>query len=289
MAVEARRYRVAVIGPGALGLFYASRLSRVVPTAVIARSSARAARLRAGVRVGAQRYRPDAFGPGDLPRADWVVVLVKGYDTAAAVRIARRMRPLGAVSLQNGLVEALPQGVSMAAAYRHRGRVVPVTPGRTLLPPGFATLAGYLRAAGFPAEVTRAIAAARYRKLLANVSLNPVTALFGLRNAEVRKNPYKFFVEALAREAAQVLSAAGFRVGERRAVADVMKVASATARNRSSMLQDVLAGRRTEIEQLNGAVLRLAKRHGVPAPSHRAIYTLINVMQARLESSSHRR
>ena len=54
-----------------------------------------------------------------------------------------------------------------------------------------------------------------------------------------------------------------------------MRVAAATARNRSSMLQDVLAGRRTEIEHLTGALLRLARRHEVPAPTHRAVYRLV--------------
>lgn len=112
----APRFRVAVVGPGALGLFYASRLSRVVETAVIARNAARANSLRAGVRVGHRSYQPEAFAPQTLPRAEYVLLLVKGYDTPGALRTARRMRPKRILSLQNGLIEGVEQGVTTAAA-----------------------------------------------------------------------------------------------------------------------------------------------------------------------------
>lgn len=276
MGADRRHFPVAVIGPGALGLYFASRLAAVVPTAVIARTAARAAALRKGVKVGRRRYRPETFGPDCLPRADWVIVLVKGPQTRAATRIARRLMPRGVVSLQNGLVEGIEQGVTTAAAWRDKGRVTPVAAGETRLPPGFGALAALLRRAGFNARVTRNIAAARYTKLLANVCINPVTAIFGVRNGEVRKPPYAALVVSLAREAAEVLRASeALEIDPVQAVRRVMAVAAATAGNRSSMLQDVLAGRPTEIEHLTGALLRLARRHRVSVPTHRAVYRLL--------------
>jgi len=251
------RFPVAVVGPGALGSFFAQRLSKTVPTAVVGR------------------------GATHIPEADWVIILVKAYDTAAAVRAARRMRPKGIVSLQNGLIEEVPQGVTTAAAYREGKRVVPVTTGRTLLPPGFEALARLLRRAGFNAKVTKKIGAARLAKLLANVCLNPVTAAFGVRNGAVCEPPYACFVEALAREAAPVLAAEGFRITPGAALKRVMAVAKATAGNRSSMLQDVAAGRKTEIEHLTGALLRLARRHRLPAPTHAAFRQLVRVLEPR--------
>lgn len=278
MAAKAR-FPVAVIGPGALGLLYASRLARVVPTAVIARTAARARQLRAGVRVGGQAYRPDVFGPEALPSADLAIILVKGYDTAAAVRLARRMRTRQVLSLQNGLVDQVPQGVSTAGAYRKDSTVVVISTGETFLPPGFEALARKLRSAGLDARVVARIDAARHRKLLANVCINPVTALFRIRNGEVREARYRPIVEALACEAARALG-----IPARAAIAYVMKVAGATARNRSSMLQDIEAGRRTEIAELTGALLHIARRRRVDAPTHRAILRLISVIEARLES-----
>ena len=251
---------MAVVGAGALGTLFASRLSRVVPTAVIGRDTQQ------------------------LPQADWVIVLVKGYDTAAAVRSARRMKPKGIVSLQNGLIDAVAQGVTTAAAYREGKRVIPVATGITLLPPGFSELARYLRHAGFDARVARDIRSARLRKLLANVCLNPVTAAFRVRNGEIRNPPYSRYAEALAVEAAPVLAAEGLRITPGEAIRRVMDVAKVTARNRSSMLQDILAGRRTENDHLTGALLRMARKHSVAVPTHSAFHRLIGVMERGIES-----
>lgn len=259
------RFPIAVVGPGALGTLFAERLSKLFPVALIGRDTT------------------------DPPEAEWVIVLVKAYDTAAAVRTARRMKADGVVSLQNGLIETVPQGVTTAAAYREGKRVVAVATGTTLLPPGFEVLAKHLRRAGFDARIAADIRAARLRKLLANVCLNPVTAVFGVRNGELRKPPYSAFAGALAREAAPVLAAEGLRLTPAEAIARVMDVARATARNRSSMLQDVLAGRRTENEHLTGALLHLARRHRVAVPTHVAFHRLISVMERGLESSGQRR
>ena len=259
------RFPVAVIGPGALGSLFAARLSRVVPVAVIGREFSA------------------------LPEADWVIVLVKAYDTAAAIRTARRMKPRGIVSLQNGLIESVPQGVTTAAAWRQGKRIVPVTAGSTLLPPGFELLGKYLRKAGMEARVTPEIRQARLRKLLANVCLNPVTALFRVRNGALREPPYAILAEALASEAAPVLRAEGLSITPREAIARVMDVARTTARNRSSMLQDLLAGRRTENDHLTGALLRMARRHRLAVPTHSALHRLIRVIERAPKPPGQRR
>ena len=261
-AASAQRFAVAVVGPGALGTLFARRLSAIVPTALVGRDTAR------------------------LPQADWVILAVKAYDTAAAVSTAYRMKPQAIVSLQNGLVGQVPQGVTTAAAYRDGRRVVEVATGKTLLPPGFGALARLLRRAGLDATVVRDIRSARLRKLLANVCLNPVTAVFGVRNGAVRKPPYDRFVEALAREAASVLAAEGLKITAAQAMRGVMDVAKVTARNRSSMLQDVMARRRTEIDYLTGALLQMARRNRVSVPTHAAFHRLVHVMEGRIESAA---
>jgi 2-dehydropantoate 2-reductase len=257
-----KRFAVAVIGPGALGSLFSSRLSKVVPTAVIGR------------------------GMTNVPHADWVIVLVKAYDTAAALRVARKMDAKGIVSLQNGLIEGVAQGVTTAAAYREGKRFIHVSTGVTLLPAGFREVARLLQRAGFDARVVRDIKSARLRKLLANVCLNPVTAVFRVRNGEIRNPPYSLFAEMLAFEAAPVLAAEGLRITPRQAVRRVMDVAKVTGGNRSSMLQDILAGRRTENEHLTGALLRLARRYRFAVPTHAAFHRLICVMERGLESDA---
>jgi 2-dehydropantoate 2-reductase len=150
-------------------------------------------------------------------------------------------------------------------------------------------LGKYLRKAGFEARVARDIRQARLRKLLANVCLNPVTALFRVRNGALREPPYAILAEALALEAAPVLRAEGLAITAAGAIARVMEVARTTARNRSSMLQDLLAGRRTENDHLTGALLRLARRHRLAVPTHAALHRLIHVIERRLDSPGQRR
>ena len=175
------RCALAIIGPGALGLHFAAHLDGIAPVALIARDAAGAARLNAGVEVGGRRFHADAFAAEQAPEADWVIVLVKAGDTATAAATAARMRPLGVLSLQNGLTgellrahcgaERVDQGITTEGAYRerddHGDRVYPSGAGETLVPPGFEAVAELLVRAGLRARVEPDIAPARLAKLLA--------------------------------------------------------------------------------------------------------------------------
>ena len=281
-----RSHPIAIVGPGALGLSFAWRLAQRMPVAVVARSQARARELRQGVAIGGARFVPEAFGPGEAPRADWVLVIVKANDTAEAARTASRMAPEGVLSLQNGWVQALlrepfgegalvAQGVTTEAAFRRGSEVTPSGAGETLMPPGFEKLAELLRAAGFAARVDPAIAQARMRKLLVNACINPLTALHRVPNGRLCERPLVEQLRALALEAVLVLSVEELEMGDEEAVELVINVARATAGNRSSMLQDVEAGRPTEMEFITGAILGMAAFHGLPVPSHEILHRFL--------------
>jgi len=252
---------------------------------LVARNGLRADALRAGVQVGSRWFVPEVFAPGALPVADWVIVLVKTGDTAEAARTALALRPRGVLSLQNGLVEPIlraacaqvpaGQGITTEGAFREGPRVQPAGAGETLLPPGFEAVAERLAAAGFRARIEPAIAAARLAKLLVNVAINPLAALFRVPNGALLAPPHRVLLEALVREAWPVLRQAGLDLDEDAALARVVAVATATAGNRASMLQDVLAGRRTEIDAITGTLLTMAEAGGVELPTHRAVFTLV--------------
>jgi 2-dehydropantoate 2-reductase len=87
--------------------------------------------------------------------------------------------------------------------------------------------------------------------------------------------PHRVLLDALVTEAWPVLRAAGLLLDEVSARERVIAVATATAANRASMLQDVLAGRRTEIDAITGALLAMAEGQGVELPTHRAVFTLV--------------
>lgn len=283
------RYPLAIVGAGALGLHFAARLAKVGPVAVIARSGERAEELRTGVTVGGERFVPEAFGPDDAPAVDWVIVLVKTGDTRDAALTARAMAPRGVVSLQNGLVDDVlreacagllaGQGITTEGAFRDGSTVQPSGAGDTLLPPGFELVADLLAAAGLRARVEPEIAAARLAKLLVNLAINPLAAIFRVRNGELLALPHRALLDALVAEAWPVLKAEGLLLDEAAARARVEAVATATGANRASMLQDVLAGRKTEIDAITGVLLALAARHGLPAPTHQAVYTLVKRLE----------
>lgn len=291
---EMERFPLAILGPGALGLHFAARLGGIVPVALIARDAAGAARLNAGVEVGGRRFHPNAFAAAEAPEADWVIVLVKAGDTAAAAATAERMHPLGVLSLQNGLTGELlrahcaaprvEQGITTEGAYRERGdgadRIYPSGAGETLVPPGFEAVAELLARAGLRARVEPDIAAARLAKLLVNVAINPLAALFRVPNGALLEPPHRVLLDTLVREALPVLRAHGLELDEAAALARVHAVARATAANRASMLQDLLAGRRTEIDAITGALLRMAARTGSELPTHRAVQVLVRALES---------
>jgi 2-dehydropantoate 2-reductase len=166
------------------------------------------------------------------------------------------------------------QGITTEGAFREGARVQPAGAGETLLPPGFEAVAERLAAAGFRARIEPAIAAARLAKLLVNVAINPLAALFRVPNG-LAGAPAPGAAGGPGAEAWPVLRQAGLDLDEDAALARVVAVATATAGNRASMLQDVLAGRRTEIDAITGTLLTMAEADGLELPTHRAVFTLV--------------
>lgn len=279
------RYPIAIIGPGALGLVFCRRLSPHMRVALIARSEERARELRAGVTVDGEALVPEVHAAASPPEVEWILILVKAADTRAAAQIAARMSPRGVLSLQNGWVEELlreplagvlaAQGVTTEAALREGRDVRHTGAGHTLAPPGFEDLVHLLQRAGFNARIEPRIFEARMRKLLVSTCVNPLTALYRIPNGMACEPPYAAHFTRLAQEGAAVLRAAGVDIDDRAALELATGVARATARNRSSMLQDIEAGRETEAEFLTGALLQMASAHDVAAPTHQAFYRFL--------------
>jgi 2-dehydropantoate 2-reductase len=107
---------------------------------------------------------------------------------------------------------------------------------------------------------------ALWLKLALNCAINPVTAVYRCRNGELLQPAIADEVSALCAEIAAVSRAAGYAAITADLQLQVNEVIRATAKNRSSMLQDMLAGRRTEIDYITGKLLSVAREHGVAAP-----------------------
>ncbi len=126
-------------------------------------------------------------------------------------------------------------------------------------------------------EVERLI----WEKLVINVGINAITGLTGIRNgfiAEMREATD--LCRSAVEEAITVARSKGFPIGLEM-IQRVIAVARATARNRSSMGQDVDKKKRTEIDAINGAVVRFGKEAGIPTPVNQTLTSLMKVLEAQ--------
>ncbi|MFC5403043.1 ketopantoate reductase family protein [Cohnella soli] len=137
-----------------------------------------------------------------------------------------------------------------------------------------------LNQAGFSAIASNDWEEALMRKLLANAVINPLTALWGVRNGQLLESEPKIDVmKALFRETFGILQRHK-EIGEEDELWEsIERICAASAVNRSSMLQDVLAGRDTEIDFINGAVCRMAAEQGVPSPWNDSLAALVKAMR----------
>jgi 2-dehydropantoate 2-reductase len=234
---------------------------------------------------------------GEAP-VDAAIVTTKTPGTAWAAEIASRiLAPDGvALTIQNGLgnyeilVERVGReraavGVIYVGAQLVNGELRATGPGKVELgrPPAAAPranldgLARLLRDGGMDVTVVDDAWPAVWRKVITNAAVNPLTALIRRTNAElIADAPASLVADGIAREVARVATASGVRIGEDEATTQWRTMAALTGANRSSMLQDVEAGRPTEIDAISGAVALEAERRGIAAPLNQAMTLLVS-------------
>jgi len=301
--------RVTVVGCGAVGSLFAANLAQLEDVEVwafdldgehVAAINEHGLRLSgAGEVVGELRATTNA---DDLPPSDFGIVATKCMHTAAAIEATAPAFATGAVcSVQNGVgnEEAIAQRVERVI----RGTTFPagrvVEPGHvqwdvkgdtTIGPfePSPAPMEEVLRLAeactraGLPTEAVADARGPQWRKLIFNAATNPIGALTGLTHGRVCEDPgLRRLVSQLVDEGKAVASAQGIELD-----ADPEELIDHAARpdvaydHKASMLQDVEARRPTEIDYLNGGIVRFGREQGVPTPLNEAVTALIKGLEA---------
>jgi 2-dehydropantoate 2-reductase len=232
--------------------------------------------------------------------ADVVIFFVKTYDTEGAVSDALVLEKEDTIflTLQNGLgnEEMICQKID-----RRKVMLGVTGHGATLLGPGRIRHAGLGKTfigeldhritdrvcriaqafceAGIETEVSSNIHDQVWEKLLVNVGINALTALTGFKNGQLLDYPETSrLMKNLVSEAVEVARGKGIHLGEDPAE-KVRKVAEATRENRSSMGQDFDRRQRTEIDAINGAVVREAQALGIPVPFNQAVTDLVKAIE----------
>jgi len=240
--------------------------------------------------------------PQTIGKADLVLYFVKTYHTEKAVTDSLVLEKEDTVflTLQNGLGNE----ETICKQVDRKKVVLGVTgQGATLLGSGRIRHAGWGKTyvgeldgriteridrifrmflkAGIETEISSHIHDLVWEKLFVNVGLNALAGMTGLKNGQVLDFPETLrLMEALVNEAIEVARRKGIRI-EGNPMDRVRAVIEATRENRCSMGQDLDRKRRTEIDAINGAVVREAERLGIPVPYNRMITDLIKVIEKR--------
>ena len=310
--------RIVVVGPGALGTVFAAALGRAGHDVTLLgrRSrwlhSVRADGLLLQARDGTIERLPAELtdDPGIVSTADVVIVLVKTPDTRAAVSaIKPHLAPdVPVLTLQNGLGNSrvIREGLGredrvLSGTTSQAGRragpnlVVHTGEGPTLIgyerPGDAATAAALTRVmteAGLPTATVHDIERWIWHKAAVNAAINGLTALGGFLNGDIAANEELLgAAETVAEEAAAVARALGIELGSMRGA--VKETATATAANRSSMLQDLEAGRRTEVDAIHGAIIEAGTKVGVATPTIGLLAALIRAKTHHRDNSTEER
>jgi len=309
--------KFAIVGAGATGGFLGAHLARAgEDVLLVARGPHLAAMRERGVTVrsGGEEFtaRPDCTDDlGAIGAAEVVILTLKAHaipPVAAAIGAALG-RDACVVGAQNGIpwwyfedrhLEAVDPGGEIARSIPYR-RVVGciVYPATRVVEPGVIehlegnrftlgepdgsrservqAIAAALVSAGFKAPIQQRIRNEIWLKLLGNATLNPVSALTGATLAEiVTSGATREVVRRLMAEVDAVAAALGVEVPL--SIEKRMEGAAATGAHRTSMLQDLEAGRPLEVEALLGAVVELADGEGLEVPALRTLYGLTRLL-----------
>ncbi len=283
--------RVQIMGAGALGCLFGYLIQRSGFEVTFVARGKQLEALKRGLRVSGLLNDFVSVNVSDKPvSADVTFLTVKAYDTEVAAKALSRVECGIVCSLQNGIgneeilakyVKRVVGGVTTYASNLvDYGHIEYAGEGVTFVGKvkgdfeDAITVAEVLKASGIKVEVVEDIREKIWVKAVINAAINPITAILGVRNGVIAEVEEIWEVaKRIAEEGERVMRALGFNVSGLAGV--VREVAKRTGRNKSSMLQDLERGRRTEIDFINGAIVREAERLGIEVPYTKAVYMLL--------------
>ena len=300
--------RVAVVGAGAVGGYFGGLLARAgAPVVMIGRPAFVEAVNKNGLLLDTLQFkesvRVEAASELDAVRgADIVLFCVKTTDNAATSQAIAPLLSSGAIvaSMQNGVdnaeqilaasgIHALRTVVYVAASAPAPGQIKHVGRGDLVVGPRDARaerFAALFERAGMGCRISDNIEGEQWTKLIWNCALNAVSALGHAKYGQIAasKDAQKV-VETVVYEVLAVAKAAGIKPpgleDPQVALAGAVKIAAQMAEALSSTAQDMLRGKRTEIDSLNGYIARRGAELGVATPVNHALYALVKLVEGR--------
>jgi 2-dehydropantoate 2-reductase len=305
--------KIAIMGAGAMGSLFGAKLSPLAdvwlvdPWVAHIHVMQREGLLLTGldgessVVLVQATTDPDEIG-GEV---DLAIIFVKSHQTAEAARWAKPLlKPGGlALTLQNGLgnleviagvlgAERAIQGVTAHGAtlvgpgqVRHAGQGMTHIASKPSVASQLNQVIKLFKQAGFETEASENLDTLLWGKLIINVAINPLTAILRVLNGQlVEVKAARELMMAAVDEAVRVAEVKGINLPYDDAHERVRTVAIATGRNRSSMLSDVLRHVPTEIDVINGVIVREGAKLDVPTPVNQSLVWLVKAIEATYEA-----
>ena len=305
--------RVAVVGAGAVGGYFGGMLARAgAPVVLIGRPAFADAVKKNGLFLDTLTFQEAVHveASPDISAArgaEIILFCVKTTDNAAT---AKALAPLLApnaivVSLQNGvdnveqiqaagIARVLPSIVYIAAAVPEPGRIKHGGRGDLVVGPESEytkRIVDLFTRADVPVRVSENIQAELWTKFIANCALNAISALSRAKYGRIASDPEAWkLVQQTVQEVLAVAKSSGVDLGPlaqlQEACALAQKIATQIPEALSSTCQDLMRGKRTEIDSLNGFIARRGTALGIPTPMNHALWSLIKLAEAAAQSAS---
>ncbi|MCM8783316.1 MAG: 2-dehydropantoate 2-reductase [Candidatus Omnitrophica bacterium] len=303
--------KIVIVGPGAIGcLFGAFFLKAGEEVCFLDKDKKRTAVFaKKGIRVeGLSNFRINKIKVTHIPKivkeADLVLIATKAYATEFAIRnIYYFLSPQTFVlTLQNGLgnVETISQYVpcpqilagvtAQGATFMDIGHIRHAGKGETIIGPivkskyqkvKLEQIVDAFHKAGFKTKLTTNVESLLWSKLIINSAINPLTAITKLPNGRLLDFPFtRQIMQEVVGEAYRIVKKKKIRLFYSQPFKEVEEVCKKTYSNISSMLQDVLHQRRTEIDFINGVLVREGRRLNIPTPVNSVLFALIKTLES---------
>ncbi len=300
--------KIAIVGPGAMGNLFAAFLSKTQEVTLLDKDGRRAQRISDnGIRIEgvSGEWQASVKVTGDVSavkEVDLLVLCVKSYDTKEAIS---RVKPLIGentlvLTLQNGLgntevigevvgQEKVLGGVTnQGATLLADGRIRHAGKGETVIgridgkiPVQLREIREAFNKVGLETRISRDIKGLIWSKLIINVGINALTAVTRLNNGRIAEfDGTARILRYAVTEAVKIAKKKRIKLIYDDPLAKVEAVCEATSANVSSMLQDIIKKKKTEIDFINGVIVRQGQSLGIPTPVNAVLVDLVKTIEA---------
>lgn len=301
--------RIVIIGAGAMGSLFGAMLSSVSDVFLVDPYKEHVQAINDNglivEKINGTRKRyplcayPDSSVIGS--EADLAIIFTKSYLTEKAAHTAKQiLKPGGlALTLQNGLgnmeviakvlgPECTAVGVTSHGGtllgpgrVRHAGSGLTCIGGAGKNEKSLSALVDIFNSAGIETVLSKNLDSLIWGKLVINAGINALTSILRVPNGVLEQQPEckKIMARAVS-EAVAVAGALGIKLPYENPVKQVAQVCKNTAKNKASMLQDVLRGARTEVDVINRAIVEKGKETGIPTPYNLFLSEIIEALEA---------